>query len=73
MFHQLGYSSKLSHYQVPKPNIDPWVTLAETLRQGPSLPRVQLMKFCGDPAEYAEFMTNFCDNIQAKYKIVLRG
>jgi hypothetical protein len=24
------------------------------------------MKFCGDPAEYAEFMTNFCDNLESQ-------
>ena len=43
---------------------DPWVAVAETIKQGPSLPKVELMKFSGDPLEYVEFVTNFRDNIE---------
>ena len=50
--------------QLQKQFSDPLVTIAEALRQGPSLPKVELMKFSGDPAEYAEFVTNFRDNIE---------
>lgn len=28
---------------------DPWVAVAEAIKQGPSLPKVELMKFSGDP------------------------
>ena len=38
--------------------------LAQAIRQGPSLPKVELMKFSGDPAEYAEFSNNFKTNIE---------
>lgn len=43
---------------------DPWVAVAEAIKQGPSLPKVELMKFSGDPLEYVEFVTNFRDNIE---------
>ena len=43
---------------------DPWVAVAEAMKQGPSLPKVELMKFSGDPLEYVEFVTNFRDNIE---------
>lgn len=42
------------------------MTIAEALRQGPSLPKVELMKFSGDPAEYTEFVMNFQDNIKSQ-------
>ena len=44
--------------------LDPWVAVAEAIKQGPSLPKVELMKFSGDPLEYVEFVTNFRDNIE---------
>ena len=37
----------------------PWLTKEEALKQGPSLPKIELMKFGGDPAEFA---INFCDH-----------
>ena len=43
---------------------DPWVAVAEAMKQGPSLPKVELMKFSGDPLEYVEFVTNFRDKIE---------
>ena len=38
---------------------DVWKTIAQVIKEGPSLPKVELMKFGGDPLEYAEFVTNF--------------
>ena len=43
-----------------------WTTIAQAIKQGPSLPKVELMKFDGDPLEYAEFFTNFRDNIESQ-------
>ena len=43
-----------------------WTTIAQAIKQGPSLPKVELMKFNGDPLEYAEFVTNFRDNIESQ-------
>ena len=43
---------------------DPWVAVAEAIKQGPSFPKVELMKFSGDPLEYVELVTNFRDNIE---------
>jgi len=45
---------------------DAWMTIAQAIKQGPSLPKVELMKFSGDPSEYAEFLTNFRDNIESE-------
>lgn len=36
-----------------------WTTIAQALKQGPALQTMELMKFSGDPMEYAEFVTNF--------------
>ena len=44
----------------------PWLTIAEALKQGPSLPKIELMKFGGDPSEYAEFAVNFGDHIESQ-------
>ena len=44
----------------------PWLTIAEALKQGPSLPKIELMKFWGDPTEYAEFTVNFRDHIESQ-------
>ena len=33
---------------------DPWVAVAEAIKQGPSLPKVELIKFNGDPLGYVE-------------------
>ena len=45
---------------------DAWLTIAQAIKQGPSLPKVELAKFSGDPLEYAEFVTNFKDNIESQ-------
>ena len=44
----------------------PWSTIAEALKQGPSLPKIELMTFGGDPLEYAEFAVNFRDHIKSQ-------
>jgi len=40
---------------------DAWMTIAQAIKQGPSLPNVELMKFSGDLSKYAEFLTNLRD------------
>ena len=45
---------------------DAWLTIAQAIKQGPSLPKEELAKFSGDPLEYAEFVTNFKDNIESQ-------
>ena len=42
------------------------MAVAEAIKQGPSLPKVELMKFSGDPLEYVVFVTRvrFRDNIE---------
>lgn len=40
--------------------------LAEALRNGPVMPRVEMSKFSGDPGDYAHFVTSFSMNV-AKY------
>ena len=52
--------------QPPHPQLDVWGTIAQTIKEGPSLPKIELMKFGGDPLEYVEFMTNFKDNIESQ-------
>ena len=37
-------------------SLDAWSTIAQAIKQGPSLPKVELMKFSGDPLEYEEPM-----------------
>ena len=51
---------------MPHPQLDVWGTIAQTIKEGPSLPKIELMKFGGDPLEYVEFMTNFKDNIESQ-------
>ena len=48
--------------------MDVWNSIAQIIKEGPSLPKVELMKFEGDPLEYVEFMTNFKDNIESQVK-----
>ena len=43
-----------------------WTTIAQAIKQGPSLPKVEFMQFNGVPLEYAEFVTNFRDNIESQ-------
>ena len=38
--------------------------LARALRHTPSLPKLEIMKFSGDPAQFAEFYTYFHSNIE---------
>lgn len=60
-----GYPCLLpvEHSSLQSQQSDAWITIAQAIKQGPSLPKVELMKFSGDPLEYAEFITNFRDNI----------
>ncbi|KAL9956037.1 hypothetical protein ACROYT_G037456 [Oculina patagonica] len=44
----------------------PWQAIAEALKQGPTLPKIELMKFGGDPSEYGEFVANFRDHIESQ-------
>ena len=39
-------------------------TLTRLLRQTPSLPQLEMIKFSGDPAHFAEFYTTFHSNIE---------
>ena len=43
-----------------------WQAIANALQQGPTLPKIELMKFGGDPSEYGEFVTNFRDCIESQ-------
>ena len=58
--------------QVPQPpsvelaDKAPWQAIAEALKQGPTLPKIELMKFGGDPSEYGEFVANFRDHIESQ-------
>ena len=61
------------HYRGPYPSLqqeqtEAWLTIADAIRLGPSLPKVELIKFSGDSTEYAEFVTNFRDNIESQVK-----
>ena len=64
----VNYLSPLAEGQssVQTQQSDAWMTIAQAIKQGPSLPKVELMKFSGDPSEYAEFLTNFRDNIESQ-------
>ena len=46
--------------------LDAWMTIADAIKQGPSLPKLELLKFGGDPTEYSEFITNFVDNVECR-------
>ena len=50
-------------------HFDAWLTIAQAIKQGPSLPKVELIKFSGDPLEYAEFVANFKDNIESQVRM----
>lgn len=60
------WSLPQEHSSLQSQQSDAWVTIAQAIKQGPSLPKVELMKFSGDPLEYAEFVTNFRDNIESQ-------
>ena len=36
---------------------EPWIKIADAIRQGPSLPKIDLFTFAGDPLEFSEFVT----------------
>ena len=55
-----------ARHSEPMADMAPWLTIAEALKQGPSLPKIELMKFGGDPSEYSEFAVNFLDHIESK-------
>ena len=55
-----------ARHSEPKANMAPSSTIAEALKQGPSLPKIELMKFGGDPSEYAEFAVNFRGHIKSQ-------
>ncbi|CAB4042058.1 Hypothetical predicted protein, partial [Paramuricea clavata] len=50
----------------PQPQLDVWNSIAQAIKEGPSLPKIELMRFGGDPLEYVEFVTNFKDNIESQ-------
>ena len=50
----------------PQEQVDVWNSIAQAIKEGPSLPKIELMRFSGDPLEYVEFMTNFKDNIECQ-------
>ena len=57
--------NKTNTEQAASNNHDSIRDLARILRQTPSLPKIDFMKFSGDPAQFAEFYTNFNSNIEA--------
>ena len=59
-------SAQQARHSEPKADMAPWLTVAEAFRQGPSLPKIELMKFGGDPSEYSEFAVNFRDHIESQ-------
>ena len=58
--------------QMPQPQSEaltdkaPSQAIAEALKQGPTLPKIELMKFGGDPSGYGEFVANFRDHIESQ-------
>ena len=64
----LGFRPSCTPPSLPRESsmVEAWTTIAQAIKQGPSLPKVELMKFSGDPLEYAEFVTNFKDNIESQ-------
>lgn len=63
-----SYTSPLGEGQssLQSQQFDAWTTITQAIKQGPSLPKVEMMKFSGDPLEYTEFKTNFTDNIKSQ-------
>ena len=43
-----------------------WQAIADALRYGPTLPKIELMKFGGPPSEYGEFVVNFRDHFESQ-------
>ena len=59
-------SAQQAWFSEPKADMAPWLTIAEALKQGLSLPKIELMQFGGDSSEYEEFAVNFRDHIESK-------
>lgn len=61
----LRHLTQQSTQQVSKPQSESqadkgaWQAIADALRQGPTRPKIELMKFGGDPSEYGEFCCEF--------------
>ena len=45
---------------------EPWIRIADAIRQGPTLPKIDLFSFAGDPLKFSEFGPNFKDNIESQ-------
>lgn len=61
----LQHLTQQSVSQVPPPQ-SAKQAIADALKQVPTLPNIELMKFGGDPSEYGEFVANFCDNFESQ-------
>lgn len=48
-----------------EPSIQTLEAIASSIRQSLSLPSIELLRFSGDPLEYAEFMMNFKSHIES--------
>ena len=68
----LNHLTQQSTQQVSQPQSESqsdkgaWQAIADALRQGPTLPKIELMKFGGDPSEYGEFVVSFRDHIESQ-------
>ena len=68
----LQHLTQRSTQQVSKPQSESqadkgaWQAIADALRQGPTLPKIELMMFGGDHSEYVEFVVNFRDDIESQ-------
>ncbi|KAJ7363158.1 C-type lectin domain 19 member A [Desmophyllum pertusum] len=72
--HQQSHTIQQSTHPTPQnqplgsPESNSWNSLADAIKQGPSLPKIELIKFAGDPSEYTEFSANFRDHIESQVK-----
>lgn len=68
----LQHLTRQSAHQVQQPLSEsrrdkaPWQAIADALKQGSTLPKIELMKFGGDSSEYGEFVANFRDHIESQ-------
>lgn len=68
----LQHLTQQSAHQVRRPQLESlrdkarWQAIADALKKGPTLPKIELMKFGGDPSEYGEFVANFRDHIESQ-------
>ena len=69
----LRHLTQQSTQQVSKPQSESqadrgaWQAIADALRQGPTLPKIELMKFGADNSEYGEFVVNFRYHIENQF------